>query len=289
MTLFGGVELGGTKTRVARGTADGRIMVCETFPTSEPERTFDRIRAFFAAGGPVAAIGVGAFGPVSINRGDGDFGRLRGTPKPGWTDFDIAAALAPLGMPIALDTDVNAAGLGEARLGALRDLDCGIYLTVGTGIGGALMIGARPVHGAAHPEMGHVALNRRPDDDAPSFCRYHAACAEGLVAGPALQRRYGATLSAMPPGHPAHSLAADYLGQLVAALVLVASAERIVIGGGVAKTPGLHGQVQLSMLAHLNGYARNPAMEMDGFVTPPALGDDAGLAGSLILAAEAAQ
>ena len=93
----------------------------------------------------------------------------------------------------------------------------------------------------------------------------------------------------MPPGHPAHSLAADYLGQLVAALVLVASAERIVIGGGVAKTPGLHGQVQLSMLAHLNGYARNPAMEMDGFVTPPALGDDAGLAGSLILAAEAAQ
>jgi fructokinase len=284
MRTVGGVELGGTKTRVARGTRDGKVSESDTFPTEAPDRTFAKIVEFFAQGESIAALGVGAFGPVSINPSDDDFGRLRGTPKPGWRDFDIGAALGPLGVPFALDTDVNAAGIGEARLGALKGIDCGIYLTVGTGFGGALMVGGIPVHGAAHPEMGHIGLIRQPGDDAPSFCPFHNDCAEGLVAGPAIERRYGATLSQLDLGHPAHALVADYVGQLAMGLVLFASVKRIVIGGGVAKTPGFHARAQAAMLERLNGYAVGAAAHQDGFLVPPMLGDDAGLIGALVIA-----
>lgn len=284
---MGGVELGGTKTRVARGTPDGRIVQSDTFPTEAPDKVFARIVDFFATGDPIAALGVGAFGPVSINRRDADYGRLRGTPKPGWRDFDIGAALGALGVPVLLDTDVNAAGVGEAGAGALLGVDCGVYLTVGTGIGGALMIGGKPVHGGAHPEMGHIGLIRQPGDDAPSFCPFHPDCAEGLAAGPAIERRYGTSLSGLDLAHPAHALVADYIGQLAMGLVLFASVERIVIGGGVAKAPGLHARAQAAMLKRLNGYGVGEAAHRDGFLTPPALGDDAGLTGALILAGEA--
>lgn len=287
MEMVGGVELGGTKTRVARGTADGRIDHSDTFPTEAPGDTFARIVDFFSAGAPIAALGVGAFGPLSINARDADYGRLRATPKPGWRDFDIGAALSPLGVPFVLDTDVNAAGLGEARAGALRGVDCGVYLTVGTGIGGALMIGGKPVHGGAHPEMGHIGLIRQPGDDAPSFCPFHPDCAEGLTAGPAIERRFGASLNGLDLAHPAHELVADYLGQLAMALLLFASVERIVIGGGVAKASGLHTRAHMAMLTHLNGYGVGDAAHHDGFLVPPALGDDAGLTGALMLAGQA--
>lgn len=282
--LVGGVELGGTKIRLARGTPDGRIDHCETVATAGPEESFARILAYFRSGPPIAAIGVGAFGPVAINPRDPDYGRLRGTPKPGWRDFDIGAALRPLGVPLALDTDVNAAGRGEAALGALAGLDSGLYLTVGTGIGGVLMLEGRPAPGATHSEMGHVALVRAPADESPSACPWHASCAEGLVSGPAIRRRFGAPFNELPDDHPGRGLVADYLGQLVANLVLVSAPRRVVIGGGVAKTAGLHADVHTALLRSLNGYALYPGAADPGFVVPPALGDDAGLAGALLLA-----
>jgi fructokinase len=284
VTLVGGVELGGTKIRVARGTAEGRIAHSDTFATAAPEESFARILGYFRDGPPIAAIGVGAFGPVAIGRGDPDYGRLRGTPKPGWCDFDIGAALGELGVPFALDTDVNAAGRAEAALGALQGLDSGIYLTVGTGIGGAQILDGRPALGASHPEIGHVALIRAPGDKAPSACPYHVDCAEGLAAGPAIRRRFGASLDALPSNHPGHTLIADYLGQLLASLVFVVAPRRIVIGGGVAKAPGLHARVSEALLRSLNGYGVYPELDAPGFVVPPALGDDAGLSGALLIA-----
>ena len=287
MNLVGGVELGGTKTRVARGTPDGMILESETFPTGAPEPTFARILSFFRAGPSVSALGIGAFGPVAINPADADYARLRSTPKPGWHGFDIGAALRPLGVPFRLDTDVGAAGFAETRLGALRGLDSGIYLTVGTGIGGALMLGGRPVHGASHAEMGHVSVLRRAGDTMPSVCPYHGDCAEGLASGPAVQRRFGATLSELPADHPGQTLVTGYLGQLAAGLVLFAAPGRIVIGGGVALAPGFHERVHAAMLASLNGYGCTQTVERPDFIAPAALGGDAGLAGSLLLASTA--
>jgi fructokinase len=187
-------------------------------------------------------------------------------------------------VPFAIDTDVNAAGRAEAALGALAGLDSGIYLTVGTGIGGALIHDGRPASGASHPEMGHVAMVRAACDDFASVCPYHEHCAEGLASGPAIERRFGASLSALPVDHPGRALIAGYLGQLLATLVRVGAPQQVVIGGGVAKTAGLHARVHAAMLDGLNGYGLYPGIERADFVVRPALGDDAGLVGALLIA-----
>ena len=287
MTLVGGIELGGTKIRVARGSADGSIAESETFPTTAPEESFARVLSFFGEGSPVAAIGIGSFGPVAVGADRPDRGTMLGTPKPGWSGFNVVEALAGLHVPIRIETDVAAAGLGEHRRGALRGLGCGIYLTIGTGIGGALLIDGRIVNGASHAEMGHIALRRGPDDNARSTCPYHTDCAEGLASGPAVQRRFGHSLSAPEASDSERQRIGDYLGQLAAALVLTMAPHRIVVGGGVAKTEGLLTIARQRMLIHLNGYGAYPALAEADFLCPPALGDDAGLTGALLLAGEA--
>lgn len=287
MSLVGAVELGGTKIRVAYGTSEGDIVRSETFATGAPVESLARVRAFFVGGPAPDAIGVGSFGPVVVRRAAPDRGAIRATPKPGWSGFNVVEALAPLGIPIALETDVAAAGLGEHARGALQNVRCGVYLTVGTGIGGALILDGRVVNGAAHAEMGHVRLARAPGDNAPSTCPYHSDCAEGLAAGPAIRARVGHELSAAAATDTHRALIADYLGQLAAALVLVLAPERVVVGGGVAKTPGLLRGAHARMLAHLNGYAGYPEIESSAFLSPPALGDDAGLTGALTLAGTA--
>lgn len=284
MTLLGAVELGGTKIRVARGTGDGTIVESATFPTTGPVESFDRVQAYFATGSRIGAIGVGSFGPVVVRRADVNRGEMRTTPKPGWSGFNVVQALAPLGVPVELETDVAAAGLGEHRRGALRGLDCGLYLTVGTGIGGALILNGQVVNGASHAEMGHILLRRGPDDHAPSSCPYHADCAEGLASGPAIRARFRHELSAPETSDADRDLIGDYLGQLAAALVLTIAPQRIVVGGGVAKTPGLLAKAHARMLHHLNGYGGYPELSNPDFLAPPALGDDAGLTGALVLA-----
>ena len=289
MTLVGGIELGGTKIRVARGTSNGRISECATFATEAPEQSLARIISWFRSGPSLSALGVGAFGPVGVRPDESDYGRVLNTPKLDWRGFDIVAALQALDLPIAFDTDVNAAGLAEARAGALMGIRCGVYLTVGTGIGGALIVDGRPIHGASHPEMGHMPLLRLPGDESASTCPYHDHCAEGLASGPAVIRRFGATLSALPSDHSAHELIADYLGQLLTSIVLIASPERIVIGGGVSEAPGLHAHAHNAMRGHLAGYLQNTALAEEDFVRPPALAADAGLAGALMLAGSTLQ
>lgn len=289
MTLYGAVELGGTKIRVGRGRADGTILDSMTFSTAAPEESFARIIDYFEAGPSVAAIGMGSFGPVALGTRQPDRGTMLSTPKPGWSGFNVVRALQLLGVPVRIETDVAAAGFGEARRGALQGIGCGIYLTVGTGIGGALLIDGRVVNGAAHAEMGHFALRRAPEDQAPSTCPYHNSCAEGLASGPAIQQRFGHSLSDATATVAEQRLIAGYLGQLVAALALILCPHRIVVGGGVAKTPGLLASAKESMLHCLNGYGAYPEQTLADFLVTPALGDDAGLTGALILAADGAE
>jgi len=284
MASLGAIELGGTKIRVARGDAGDAITDSETFPTTGPDESFERVRAFFRSGPPVAAIGLGSFGPVVVGPDGPDRGLMLATPKPGWSGFNVVRALEPLQAPVRIQTDVAAAGLGEFRHGALKDVPCGVYLTVGTGIGGALLIDGRVVNGAAHAEMGHIRLHRAAEDRAPSVCPYHSDCAEGLASGPAIERRFGHSLSAPDATDRQRALIGDYLGQLTAALVLTLSPHRVVIGGGVAKTPGLLEDAQRSLTHHLNGYAIYREMGEPGFLAPPMLKDDAGLVGALLLA-----
>ena len=284
-SLYGGIELGGTKTLVAVGRTDGVIVSRATLPTCAPDRLIPDILGFFeAANCELAGIGVGAFGPIVIDPAAANFGQLLETNKPGWSRFDLVGALVEgLGRPVSLLTDVGAAAIGEAHLGALRSARLGVYLTVGTGIGGALVVDGKVLPAMLHPEMGHISLQRHPGDTLASTCRFHANCAEGLAAGPAILERFGQSLSHFVPGGPEHSLVADYLGQLCANLVFTLSPHRIVIGGGVGKTPGLLPQIQSAMLRHLGGYALS-ALDRPDFICSPELGQDAGIVGALICA-----
>lgn len=285
--LYGAIELGGTKTLVAIGDGQGAIVRRATLPTTAPAALLPAIAAFLAdtpAGIPLAGIGVGAFGPIVVDPMAPDFGRLLETNKPGWSGFDLASALRTVcAAPIALVTDVAAAGVGEARLGALKGVGLGVYLTVGTGIGGAILCRGELLPAQLHPEMGHVPMQRVPGDSFESLCRFHGNCAEGLVAGPSIMARFGESLSHFAADGPEQALVADYLGQLCATLVFVLSPQRIVIGGGVGKAPELIPAIHAAMLRHLGGYAGS-GTTVAGFLCEPALGQDAGIIGALCCA-----
>jgi fructokinase len=283
----GGIELGGTKTVLAIGTPEGEVLARHTIPTRAPEAVIADAAAFFAASeAPVSALGVGAFGPIVIDPAAPAYGRLCQTNKPGWSEFDLVGALRQaLGLPVSLVTDVGAAAVGEARLGALRDVRIGIYLTVGTGIGGAIVIDGTVPPALLHPEMGHIALQRLPGDTAPSTCRFHAHCAEGLAAGPAVAARFGMSLDRFAPQSPEFLLVADYLGQLCSQLVLTLSPQRIVLGGGVSNAPGILGAAHQAMVRHLGGYGPEAVAAPD-YLSAPGLGGDAGITGALLCAAD---
>jgi fructokinase len=286
--LVGGIELGGTKSLVAIGYDDGTVLERTSLPTVAPEYLVPQIAEFFRSHrdgiGQIEALGVGAFGPIVVARTAENYGRLLQTNKPGWSDFDLAKALSSaIGLTPNIVTDVASAGIAEAVLGALRGYDLGIYLTVGTGIGGAIICHGKPLPALLHPEIGHIALQRHSNDVAPSCCRFHPSCAEGLAAGPAILARFGKSLSHFSVGSTEHNLIADYLGQLCANLVLTLSPQRIVLGGGVCKTPGLIEATRAAMLNHLGGYAPEE-VESDHFVCEPSLGQEAGIVGALCLA-----
>ncbi len=285
------VEAGGTKINVAIGTSPADIIASARIETTTPEETIGKIIEFFEFHRrAIGAFGVASFGPVRIDRQAPDWGRLLTTPKKGWSGSSFVAPLIErFGLPVNLDTDVNAAAVAEHRLGALRGVRSGAYLTVGTGIGGGLILDGRPVHGVMHPEIGHIRVQRvAPNDDLwPGTCPYHGDCLEGLASGPAIIQRWGASLSRLPGDHPAHGLIADYLGQACATLALMFSVGRIVIGGGVSHTPGLHSSIADRMRYWLGGYLTDEAVNSDSFIVGPQLKDNAGLAGAMLLAEEA--
>lgn len=290
---YGAVEAGGTKVNLAIGYGPEKIVHVARIDTTTPEITIAAILDFFEPHrAQLQSFGVASFGPVRLDRTASDWGRLLATPKQGWSGASFALPLAEsFGLPVGLDTDVNAAARAEHRLGALQGVRSGAYITVGTGIGGGLIADGRPVHGMMHPEVGHIRVLRviEGDDDFAGCCPYHGDCLEGLAAGPAIQRRWGSTLSQLPHGHMAHRLIADYIGQACATLALTLSMQRIVIGGGVSHAPGLHAAIAARMRHWLGGYLTGEYIEADTFIVPPDLGDQAGLVGAMLLAEEASR
>jgi fructokinase len=281
------MELGGTKIVLAVGTADGTIIARRRVPTRHPEAVIADAAAFFLESDfALSALGVGAFGPIVIDRNAPDFGRLCQTNKPGWSGFGLVTAIEEaIKLPVNLLTDVGAAAIGEARLGALRGVRIGIYLTIGTGIGGAIVVDGKLLPALLHPEMGHIALQRLPGDTAPSTCRFHDNCAEGLAAGPAIAGRFGTSLDTFPPNAPEFLMIADYLGQLCCQLVLTLSPQRIILGGGVCNAPGIIGAAHRAMVRHLGGYAPDAVARPD-YLASPGLRENAGITGALFCAAD---
>jgi fructokinase len=291
-SVFGGVETGGTWVVCALGTGPDDIVAQETFATGEPGPTLERIAAFFERGPRPAAIGVGSFGPVDLDRRSATWGHVTSTPKPGWAHTPVAPVLRDrLGVPVGFDTDVTAAAIGEERWGAAAGVQNVCYLTVGTGIGAGLLVAGRPVHGLVHPEVGHLRIpHDRERDPFAGSCPRHGDCWEGLAAGPAIASRWQADPRELPDDHPAWALEAEYVALGLLAIVLVASPQRVVAGGGVLERSGVRAAVRARLVDLNAGYLQTPLLgaEVDRYVVAPALGDRAGVLGAIALAQSAA-
>lgn len=247
--LYGGIETGGTKIVCAVGTCPADLRAETSFPTTTPEETLARMITFFQQqqlAAPLAAVGIGSFGPISPDRHALDYGYITSTPKPGWTQTDMAGTLErALGVPVGFDTDVNVAALGEGCWGNAQGLATFLYLTVGTGIGGGGLSNGRLMHGLVHPEMGHILLpHDRQADPFPGICPYHGDCLEGLASGPALQARWGVSGETLPPEHPAWALEAHYLALACINFICTLSPQRIILGGGVMSQSHLFPLIQ---------------------------------------------
>lgn len=294
------IEAGGTK--FVLGLLEGasadvapRILAKRRIPTGRPEETIAEAERWFSLVfgefGPADALGVASFGPLAGRFGESGWGRIGPTPKLGWAGFDLPGALgAALGLEPAVDTDVNAAALAEGLWGASRGLRDHVYVTVGTGVGGGVVSNGALLHGAGHPETGHVPVPREPDDDYSGRCPFHGACLEGMASGPAVAERWGAPAESLPADHPAWDLEARYLASGFLPLVHVLATERIVLGGGLGAAPGLAERVRSRLSERLAGYT--PRLDepgaMEAFIVRPGLGGDAGLLGAAALTIGAA-
>src|SRR4051794_40325639 len=153
---YAAVEAGGTKWVCAVGRGPDDMEVTTTIPTTTPAETIAATVAFLAAAGPIDAVGIGSFGPVDLRPGSPTWGHITATPKPAWSNTDVAGPIgAALGVPVAFDTDVGAAAAGEQRWGATTDVATSCYVTIGTGIGGAALGVRGGERGIGPARMGH--------------------------------------------------------------------------------------------------------------------------------------
>ena len=293
--FFGVLEAGGTKFMGAIGDERGNIITQERFPTTDPTSTMAALHTFLREQGgqprALTAIGIASFGPVELDKSSPRYGFIGQTPKRGWSNIDIAGSLArAFQIPIGFDTDTNAAALAEHRWGAAQHLKNLVYLTIGTGIGGGVLVGGVPIHGLMHPEIGHIYPRRHPlDRNFDGSCPFHGDCMEGLASGPAILARTGKSLQQMDDAHPQWEIQADYLGQLCAQLVLTVSPQRIIMGGGVMSHARLFPLIRQRLRHWLGGYIDHCDIltGTDAYVVAPGLGDRAGVLGALALAIDA--
>lgn len=261
--MFGAIEAGGTKFICAVGTGPDDLQVGPPIPTTTPRETLRAVLDFFTPH-RLRGVGIGSFGPVDLAAG-----RIsRTTPKLAWRGCQLRQIIErSLQVPVTLDTDVNAAAWGEYRFGGAPDPF--LYLTVGTGIGGGGIVNGQLLHGKLHPEMGHLLLRRAPGDTFPGLCPSHGDCLEGMASGLAIEAR-------RKTGE--EHFAAEYLALGLLSLSYAYSPQRIILGGGVMKTPRLRSRVARRVREINAGYAPLPV------ITAPQLGDRSGVLGALALA-----
>lgn len=249
-----GVDVGGTKIAAALVTPDGRLGRTVERPTPAadgPAAVLDAIaEAVRALPGHRSARGVGVGTGGVVDRRHGVV-RSANALLPGWAGTDLRAELgARLGLPVVADNDVNAFALAEQRFGAGVGHRAVLYVSVGTGIGGALVLDGALYRGAHFTagELGHLAVPEAAGR--PCNCG-RVGHLEAVAAGPALSARYGeltgtrdvsatdvrvvAARAADGDAHAARVIAAGAaaLGRALGGLVNTLDVERVVVGGGV--------------------------------------------------------
>lgn len=255
--LYGAIEAGGTKFLVAVGEDPTNPTDLCRIPTSnDPGETMAAVIAYFRQRPPLKGICVASFGPVDFAHGC-----IGKTPKLAWQDYPIVETLSQaLQVPVALETDVNGAAVGESLYGAGKGVGTFVYITVGTGIGGGAVVNGQTLRGLLHPEMGHLPMRRHAQDlgGFPGICPFHGDCLEGMASGPAMKARWGQPAETLPPDHPAWRIEAYYLAQACLSLACILSPQRIVLGGGVFCQQALYAMLREEFARIVNGYLPLP-------------------------------
>ena len=297
-----GIDIGGTKTAFGAVAPDGRIVAQRTIAT-QPDDSFesgfqritDEVEQLLSDAdwqlADVSGIGVGCPGPVDYQRGI----ILSVYTLPGWSNHALAAPLSDrFGLPVRLENDANAALLGEAIAGVARGRKSAVMLTLGTGIGGAVLLDGKIHHGAggAHPELGHIpVLAGGPE----CYCGTRG-CYEIIAAGPAIADAGAeigldgseAVFTAAAAGEPkAQAIIDDVMAAtevVVWSLLHTYLPEVILFGGGI-----VDGHWPLfEAAAHKSLAAAVLARDEGVTIAHASLGNDAGMVGaaSLVLPAE---
>ncbi|MBX3746455.1 MAG: ROK family protein [Verrucomicrobiae bacterium] len=298
-----GLEIGGTKLQLVAGRPDGTV--CHRWRhTVDPgagadgirQRILDWLPGIRATVDP-RALGVGFGGPVDSRTG----WIARSHQVAGWSDVPLAAWLHEhTGIPVVVENDANVAALAEARLGNGRGADPVFYVTLGSGVGGGLVLGGRIHHGAppGESEIGHVRLDKAGTrvEDRCSGWAVDRRIREAIALHPGSPL---AQLAANSPGGESRFLAAalqhedplahailselaDNLAFALSHVVHLVHPERIILGGGLALVgEPLRHAVTVALTPHLMEVFRpGPPLFL------AALSEDAVPAGALLLAAE---
>ncbi|NMF85772.1 ROK family protein [Nodosilinea sp. P-1105] len=284
-----GVDLGGSAIKLGRFTQTGHCLKDLTVPTPQPSTPSAVITAMaeaIAALDPdqsAIAIGVGTPGPADAN---GRIARVA-INLTGWTDVPIADHLeAKIGRPVIVANDANCAGLGESWLGAGRAYQDLIMLTLGTGVGGAVILNGQLFVGrqGTAGELGLITLN----PDGPPCNSGNQGSLEQHCSVQAIQRETGLTPATLFNQAKAGDAAAiafwrtygRWLGAGLASLVYVLTPEAIILGGGISAATELFLPTTLDELERRVLPSSRPGLQ----VVVAELGNQAGITGAACLA-----
>lgn len=289
--LIAGIELGGTKSIAI--IARGHSVIDEIrIPTTSPYAVFKQLSDWLISKNSherIDAIGIASFGPLCLDKASPIYGYITTTPKPNWGMVNVLGPIKDaFPIPIGFDTDVNGAALAEYYWGGAKETRCSIYVTIGTGIGGGVIINGTPLHGLSHPEMGHVKIRRKFQTDFKGVCPFHNDCLEGLASGPAIAARTGIQAQDLDESHEIWEILGDELGEFVTNLILTFSPQKIALGGGVMNSKvDLIPKIRKSATAKLANYIDAIDAEvMSKIIGAPELGDKAGPMGAIAIGIE---
>jgi glucokinase len=310
-----GVDLGGTK--LFAGTVDSKLEVHHrAYRLARPDDTGELIdqlvetvqEAIEAASGEVLAVGLGI--PCLVDPRTGIALDSNHLPLRGVAVRDVLAER--LGLPVAVDNDANAAMLAEWRCGEARGTRNAIMLTLGTGIGGGLIVEGRLVHGArgAAAELGHIIVDA-DGPPCPGSCPNHG-CLEALVSGHAIgveglrvaretpdsalgralrsgRDVTGALVTELAhDGDPAAcdvmTLMGRRLGLGIVTLVNIFNPEVVVVGGGAIAA----GELLLAPAREVIASRALPINREDARLVPARFGAESGMLGAACMALDLA-
>jgi len=287
MEQFGAIDVGGTGIKYGVVSADGNTIWEESIPTQADQgreavvaRICEVVRGIEQRSPEIVAIGLGVPGIV-----DPDTKHVQSPPNlPGWDDVDLLASIRQVtSKPVDLENDANAAALAEALMGAGRDEPNFLYATLGTGIGGGIILNGalyRGPHGDAG-EIGHIIMNAWAREGARDPRPFRTAVLEDHVGNA------GIVQMARQAGHAVHTVAeitdenvlreaGRVIGLGMCTAMAVLGLRVLIVGGGVSQAPYIIESIEQTIKLRAI-----PTIASHAVVLPARFGAHAGLVGAV--------